>query len=99
MIRMTEELTTFPSIIYSGLWVLKTLGILAKDFKSKNVRIVVLITDAPPAFTITISMGTLMLKFLKKLQFSRKSRALKVTVISAYLHKFFLEELKVSLKG
>ncbi len=67
MIRMTEELTTFPSIIYSGLWVLKTLGILAKDFKSKNVRIVILITDAPPAFIITISDADFKVEILKEI--------------------------------
>lgn len=62
---MSEELTTFPAILYSGLWVLKTLGILKKDFGSDLVKVVVLIIDVPPAFTLTIEKGDFKVELLK----------------------------------
>jgi hypothetical protein len=51
---MNEGLSNFPAIVYSGLWVLKTLGLLKRDFSDEDVKIIILITDEPPAFMIRI---------------------------------------------
>lgn len=61
---MTEELSNFPAILYSGLWLLKTLGLLQKDYKDVDVKIIVLITDVPPAFMLKIIRGDFKIEIL-----------------------------------
>jgi hypothetical protein len=63
---MSEELTNFPAILYSGLWLLKTLGLLKKDFSDVDVKIIILITDVPPAFMIKILKGDFRIEILEE---------------------------------
>ncbi|MBD3193522.1 MAG: hypothetical protein GF317_00600 [Candidatus Lokiarchaeota archaeon] len=49
---MTALFTGFPALIYSGLWTLKTVGILERELP--NTSITFLITDAPPGFKVII---------------------------------------------
>ena len=62
---MVNKLTTFPAIIYSGLWLLKTLGILKRDFSNENTKIIVLLTDVPPAFMVRIVRGDFEVEILE----------------------------------
>ena len=64
---MTKELSNFPAILYSGLWLLKTLGILKKDFSEVNVKIIVLITDVPPAFMLKIVKAEFQIEILEEI--------------------------------
>jgi len=61
---MVKKLSTFPAIVYSGLWVLKTLGLLKKDYRDVNAKLIVLITDVPPAFMIRIMEGDFWVEIL-----------------------------------
>ncbi|MFX0060041.1 MAG: hypothetical protein ACFE85_19435 [Candidatus Hodarchaeota archaeon] len=63
---MTKELSNFPAILYSGLWLLKTLGLLKKDFSKVNVKIIVLITDVPPAFMLKIEKSDFQIEILEE---------------------------------
>ncbi|MBY9003532.1 MAG: hypothetical protein KGD73_06145 [Candidatus Lokiarchaeota archaeon] len=62
---MTRGLSNFPAILYSGLWALKTLGLLKRDFSNENVRIIILITDEPPAFMLHIANGDFQVEILE----------------------------------
>jgi lipid A disaccharide synthetase len=42
-----------PAVIYSGLWTLRIFRKLGKIFP-KSVKIVILLTDSPPAFLVNI---------------------------------------------
>ena len=62
---MVKKLTTFPAIIYSGLWLLKTLGILRRDYNNEDVKIIVLLIDVPPAFMVRIQNGDFQIEILE----------------------------------
>jgi len=59
---MSAKYTGFPALMYSGLYILKELGILKKDYSDTEIKILVLITDAPPAFLICIDKGDFSIK-------------------------------------
>jgi len=61
---MSEKLTNFPAIIYSGFWTLKTLGKLKKEFRNQRFDLLILITDEPPAFIVHIENGDFNIKVL-----------------------------------
>ena len=61
---MAEKLSNFPAIIYSGLWLLKTIGLLKKDFGTLDLQFLVLITDVPPAFMVRITKGDFQVEIL-----------------------------------
>ncbi|MFX1239324.1 MAG: hypothetical protein ACFFAH_07845 [Promethearchaeota archaeon] len=44
----------FPAIIYSGLWSLRIFRRLRKVFPNLPIKIVILLTDSPPAFMVKI---------------------------------------------
>ncbi|TXT60523.1 MAG: hypothetical protein BAJALOKI2v1_100069 [Promethearchaeota archaeon] len=63
---MSPLYTGFPAIIYSALWILKKLGILEKDIP--DAKILILITDAPPAFMIKIKGGEYKIDILENIK-------------------------------
>ena len=64
---MVKKLTTFPAIVYSGLWNLKTLGFLKRDYSDTDAKIIILLTDVPPAFMIRIIKGDFKVEILDDL--------------------------------
>ena len=61
---MAEKLSNFPAIVYSGLWLLKTIGLLKRSFRDSNLQILILITDEPPAFKVRIMNGDFRVEIL-----------------------------------
>lgn len=54
----------FPAIVYSGLWVLKVFRKLEKLFP-KPIKLVILLTDSPPAFLVNIDKGNYDIELLE----------------------------------
>ncbi|MBD3254773.1 MAG: hypothetical protein GF383_06750 [Candidatus Lokiarchaeota archaeon] len=64
---MSAKFTGFPALMYSGLYILKEIGILKKDYSDTEVKILLLITDAPPAFLICIDKGDFYIEILNEI--------------------------------
>ena len=96
---MTKELTTFPSIIYSGLWVLKTLGILKKDYSTDNIRIIILLTDVPPAFQLEIKNGDFKVEVLENVTNIEKVEKIESNGYISLLSHVFLGGVEGVLNG
>ena len=56
-----------PAIVYSGLWVLKIFRKLEKIFP-KVTKMVILLTDSPPAFLVKIDNGDFDIKILENIK-------------------------------
>ena len=63
---MCPQLEGFPAIVYSGLWALKIYRKLGKSFP-KPINIILLLTDAPPAFSVKIEKGDFDIELLNDL--------------------------------
>ena len=63
---MCPQLEGFPAIVYSGLWTLKIYRKLGKSFP-KPINIILLLTDAPPAFSVKIEKGDFDIELLNDL--------------------------------
>jgi len=55
----------FPAVIYSGLWILRTFRRLEKVFPNSPIKIVVLLTDSPPAFMVRIDKENFEIQILE----------------------------------
>lgn len=53
-----------PAVIYSGLWTLRIFRKLGKIFPNP-VKIVILLTDSPPAFAVNIEKGDFKIEILE----------------------------------
>ena len=62
---MDTLLEGFPAIVYSGLWALKIYRRLEKTFP-KPIKVIIFITDNPPAFSVEIENGNFELKILNE---------------------------------
>jgi len=60
---MCPSFEDIPAVIYSGLWVLKVFKKLDKVFP-KPIKIIILLTDSPPAFSIKVEGGNFEMEFL-----------------------------------
>ena len=58
----------FPAIFYSRLWLQEIFGKLRKNFTDFHTRIVVLVTDSPPATLIEIDNGTFQIEILANIK-------------------------------
>jgi len=56
-----------PAVIYSGLWVLKIFRKLEKSFPN-TLKMVILLTDSPPAFIIKINKGDFDIEILENVR-------------------------------
>jgi len=63
---MCPQLEGFPAIVYSGLWALKIYRKLSKSFP-KPMKIIILLTDTPPAFSVNIEKGDFKIEILNNL--------------------------------
>ncbi len=63
---MCPQLEGFPAIVYSGLWALKIYRKLNKSFP-KPMKIIILLTDIPPAFSVNIEKGDFKIEILNNL--------------------------------
>ena len=59
-----------PAVIYSGLWTLRIFRKLGKIFPN-SVRIVILLTDSPPAFAVNIDKGDFKIEILENVNDSK----------------------------
>ena len=57
-----------PAIIYSALWILRTFRRLEKFFPNSPIKLVVLLTDSPPAFMIRIDKQNFEIKILEDIE-------------------------------
>lgn len=64
---MCAKFRGIPAIIYSGLWRRQIFGRLKKDFPKKT-KLVVFITDQPPAVLINIDNGNFEMEKLENLK-------------------------------
>lgn len=64
---MCAKFKGIPALIYSGLWRRQIFGKLKKNFPQK-VKLVVYITDEPPAVLITIDKDTFEMEKLDKIK-------------------------------
>ena len=58
----------FPAIIYSALWILRTFRRLEKVFSNLPIKIVVLLTDSPPAFMVRIDKQNFEIQLLEDIE-------------------------------
>lgn len=56
----------FPAIVYSGLWSLKIFRKLGQSFP-KPIKVILFLTDAPPAFSVNIEKGDFEIDILNEL--------------------------------
>ncbi len=59
-----------PAVIYSGLWSLRIFRKLGKTFP-KSVKIVILLTDSPPAFLVNIDKEEFNIEILENVNDSK----------------------------
>jgi len=57
-----------PAIIYSALWILRTFRRLEKFFPNSPIKIVVLLTDSPPAFMVRVDKQNFEIKILEDIE-------------------------------
>ena len=58
----------FPAIIYSALWILRTFRRLEKVFPNLPLKVVVLLTDSPPAFMVTVDKQNFEIEILEDIE-------------------------------
>lgn len=58
----------FPAIIYSALWILRTFRRLDKVFSNLPLKIVVLLTDSPPAFLVRVDKQNFEIEILEDIE-------------------------------
>ena len=58
----------FPAIIYSALWILRTFRRLDKVFSNLPLKIVVVLTDSPPAFLVRIDKQDFEIQLLEDIK-------------------------------
>lgn len=64
---MCAKFRGIPALIYSGLWRREIFGKLKKDFPEK-IKLIVYITDYPPAVTVKIEDGHFEMEKLETLK-------------------------------
>jgi hypothetical protein len=64
---MCAKFRGIPALIYSGLWRRQIFGRLKKDFPSKT-KLIVYITDQPPAVSIKIDSGKFEMEKLENIK-------------------------------
>lgn len=64
---MCAKFRGIPALIYSGLWRRQIFGRLTKDFPNRT-KLVVYITDQPPAVSIKVDSGNFEMEKLENLR-------------------------------
>ena len=57
-----------PAVIYSGLWVLKIFKKLEKLFPKTPVKVIFLLIDSPPAFSVKIDKCNFEIEILNEIK-------------------------------
>lgn len=94
---MSPLYTGFPGIIYAGLWILKKVGILKREVP--NAKILVLVTDAPPAFMATIENGDFQIEILEQVLTPQDLDSVESDMHIAIPSNYFLGSVEGILDG
>ncbi len=96
---MNKKVEGLPAIIYSRLWLLQVFGKLKSEFPDLQIRIVLFVTDFPPATLIKIDKGDFEIEILEDIKDSNDLDGVECDAYFASTFEVLLGGMKSVMEG